>query len=121
MSSDGISRRSLTVKKSYAICAFKVQPENSHLLLYINEIISNPLRVIDSVNLLHANRMKVTLVARPLITPSCAAGANALDLQAEYLFILCHYFLSPPLRAAHETFSNSYGYKEVSSKRVHRW
>jgi hypothetical protein len=47
---------------------FKTLPNNNHVLRYKNKIISRSPRVILS-NLFLGTRVKVTLVARPLLTP----------------------------------------------------
>jgi hypothetical protein len=55
-------------------------------------------------------RVKVALVARPLLTPvrKICVGANMVHSRAERVFILEHYFASKSFAAVHETFSNAY-------------
>jgi hypothetical protein len=70
--------------------------------------------VIDSSNLPHDTRVKVTLVARLLLRPavqSCAGANNKQDM-----FILKYYFTSKPFATVLEAFSNVYPDKEVPNK-----
>jgi hypothetical protein len=69
------------------------------------------------------NRVKVTLVARPLLTPVAknCAGAYMMHSREERVFILEHYDASKSFAAVQEAFSNVYPNKEVPNKTtVHR-
>jgi hypothetical protein len=60
-------------------------------------------RVIDSPNLLLDTRIKVTLVARPLLMPA----AQMVYSRAEHVSILENYFASKSFAAVLEEFSNA--------------
>jgi hypothetical protein len=93
---------------------FKTQPNNNHVLRYV--------QVHHSPNLPRDTRVKVTLVARPLLTPVAkkCAGANPVYSRAERVFILEHYFASKSFAAVREAFSNAYPDKEVPNKTIRR-
>jgi hypothetical protein len=60
-------------------------------------------------NLFHDIRVKVTLVARPLLIPVAQSRADAIMMysRVEHVFILKHYFLSKLFTAFREAFSVS--------------
>jgi hypothetical protein len=77
-------------------------------------------RVTDSPNLPHGTLVKVTLVARPLLTPvaqSCA-GVNMVYSRAEHVLIPEHYFASKSFAAVREAHNNAYRDKEVPNKTI---
>jgi hypothetical protein len=83
-----------------------------------------PPRVIDSPNLPRDIRAKVTLVARPLLTPvaqsRCELGVFTYS-RVEHVFILEHYLALKSFAAVREAFSNTYPDKKVPNKTtVHR-
>jgi hypothetical protein len=63
-------------------------------------------------------RVKVILVARPLLTPASqnCVSAKVLYSRAERLFILEHYFLSQSFAAVSEAFNKAYPDKEVQNR-----
>jgi hypothetical protein len=70
----------------------------------------------------HDTRVKVTLVARSLLTlaaQSCVSAKMAYS-RAESVFILVHYFASISLAAFREPFSSAYSDKELPSKKAIR-
>jgi hypothetical protein len=66
-------------------------------------------RIIDSPNLPRDTRVKVTLVARPLLKliAKSYAGAIMVYSRAERVFILEHHFASKPFAAVREASSNT--------------
>jgi hypothetical protein len=73
--------------------------------------------VIDSPNLPHDIRVKVTLVTKPLLMSVTQMLCKCIhDVFTSRVFILKHYFATKSYAAFHEAFSNEYPDKEVPNK-----
>jgi hypothetical protein len=71
---------------------------------------AGPSHVTDSSNHPHDTRVKVTLVARPLLTPVAQYS------RAERVFILEHHFAFKSFAVVREAFSSAYPDKVVPTK-----
>jgi hypothetical protein len=92
---------------------FKTQPNNNHIFgtkikQEAGKLLTSPLDT----------RVKVTLVARPLLTP--VAPKLCSRKHGERLIILEHYFTSKSFAAVREAFSSAYPDKEVPNKTTTR-
>jgi hypothetical protein len=90
---------------------FKMQPNNNHIIRYRTELEVDPLT--------WKIRMKVTLVARPLlrlIHQKRCRCEHVVFKSRMWAFILEHHFASKSLTAVHEAFSNARPYMEVPNK-----
>jgi hypothetical protein len=100
-----------------------MKPKNNHVVQCkkLNQKQVHPC-VMLSPNLHRNTELKVTLVARPLLTPvaqklcRCEHGV----FTTKRMFILEHYFAPKSSAAVREAFSNAYPDKEVPNKTIHR-
>jgi hypothetical protein len=69
------------------------------------------------------SRVKVTLIAMPLLTPDAQnyAGANMVYSRTEHMFILGYYFASKSLAAVLEEFCNFQRRKYVIRQEYTDW
>jgi hypothetical protein len=84
---------------------------------------TGPPRVIDTHNLHRDTRAKVTLAARPLLTPVARkyVNANMVYSLEERVFILENFLVLKSFASVREAFSNAYPDKKVPNKTtIHR-
>jgi hypothetical protein len=91
----------------------KTQPNHSHVRRYKIKSEVGPSRVIDYDNLPRDTGVKVTLVARSLLTPA-AQKLCRCKVFSRRVLILKHYFASKSFAAVREAFSKAYPDKEVA-------
>jgi hypothetical protein len=116
------SECSLATRAWYRVCHLK---NNITTITYYGTKISqaDPPPVISSHTLPHVTRVKVSLIALPLLTLVArrCSGVNMVYSWAERLLIPELYFASKSFAAVREAFSNAYPDKEVPNKTtVHR-